>query len=85
MPPAYSHEKLNSVLFHLTFRPDLSSHLLPRFELLNPKQHRAVRHFLELVESEALAVVGATNSNWWTYEGAQTALDSYWRKEDGEL
>lgn len=81
VPPDYSYEKLSAVLFHLTYTPQNGPHLLPRFELLDPRQRRAVRHFLELVEEETLALVEATNSNYWTYEAAKNALDSYWREE----
>lgn len=81
VPPEYKYEKLSAVIFHLTYTSQSSPHLLPRFELLDHRQRRAVRHFLELVEAEALAVVEATNSNYWTYEAALNALDSYWREK----
>lgn len=80
VPPGYAYEKLSAVLFHLTYTPQLGLHLAPRFELLDQRQRRAVRHFLELVEQEALAVVESTNSHYWTYEAAKTALDSYWKE-----
>lgn len=83
-PPSYPYEKLCSVLFHLTYTPESSPHVLPRFELLTDAQRTAVRHFLELAERETLAFVEATNDQWWTYESAKCALDSYWRSSDGE-
>jgi hypothetical protein len=80
-PPAYASEKLRVVLFHLTLTPALDPYTVPRLELLTVKQSAAVRHFIELVESEALALVERTNDQWWTYESAKNALDSYWRGE----
>jgi hypothetical protein len=84
VPPAYSYKQLSSVLFHLTYRPDGSSYLLQRFELLDGRQRMAVRHFLEVVECEALALVEATNGHWWAFEDAKAGLDCYWREVGGE-
>jgi hypothetical protein len=59
----------------------MRAYSLERYQLLTPRQHEAVRHFLELVVEESLRLVETTNDHWLTYDHAQKALESYWSGE----
>ena len=80
-PPQPDERLLLSVLFHLTLRDASNSYTLERYRSLDALQHRAIAHFLRLVEHEALALVEETNDYYEVYDAAKNALHSYWAVE----
>ena len=60
----------DSVVFHLTYRHDSRSHLLPRFTLLDAVQQNAIVAFLEYVRDHP--------RDMYRSKAAAEALISYW-------
>ena len=87
-PPDLKTDMLRNILFQLTCHADdsggMRSYVLERYQSLNPAQHEAVRHFLELVVHESLHLVETTNDHYQTYDSAKKALESYWSESTAE-
>lgn len=81
-PPDVDSDMLRSVIFSLTLKDTNDRYHLGRYKLLSCEQHRAATHFLQLVEREALMLVEASNSYWWIFEDANSALQSYWLRNE---
>ncbi|GEM_PF-6891253 len=78
--PQFEAGLLHAVLFHLTYRHEFHRET---FGCLTPAQRVAIKHFLQLIEREALDLLADRNQGWEIYGEVQAALQSFWVSEPG--